>query len=214
MSELEDAGRHAALASPVRQRVLDVLGGAADALTAQQLAGVLGLHVSTLRFHLEQLEDAGLVVRETRHSPRRGRPSVVFRAPGLDAGRARDRMIEALADAAASPDRASAPLVAGRRWAEQLPMPAGTPGEAIASTFARLGFGPELAGDTVRLRSCPFRDAARRHPDVVCRVHLGLAQGLARRAAPGDDVQVGLQPFVEQELCLLTLRAPGPGHDD
>ena len=213
MSELEDAGRHAALASPVRQRVLDMLGGAADAQTAQQLAGVLGLHVSTVRFHLEQLEEAGLVVRETRHAPRRGRPSVVFRALGLDAGRARDRMIEALADALASPDRATGPLLAGHRWADQLPTPTGTPGEAIAATFARLGFGPELAGDTVRLRSCPFREAARRHPDVVCRVHLGLAQGLAHRAAPGDDVQVGLRPFVEQELCLLTLRAPEPGHD-
>lgn len=214
MSELEDAGRHAALASPVRQRVLDVLGEAADAQTAQQLAGVLELHVSTVRFHLEQLEEAGLVARETRHAARRGRPSVVFRALGLDAGRARDRMIEALADAVASPDRDSAPLAAGRRWAEQLPVRAGTPGEAITAAFARLGFAPELAGDTVRLHACPFRDAARRHPDVVCRVHLGLAQGLARRAAAGDDVRVGLQPFVEQELCLLTLRAPEPGHDD
>lgn len=210
MSELADAGRHAALASPVRQRVLEVLDDATAAPTAQQLATLLDLHVSTVRFHLDQLEAAGLVVRETRHAPRRGRPSVVFRAVGLDAGRARDRMIEALADAAASADRADGPLAAGRRWAEQLPEPTGTAAEAIAETFGRLGFDPEPAGDTLRLRSCPFRDAARQHPDVVCRVHLGLAQGLARRAARGEGVRVGLVPFVEQQLCLLTLRAPEP----
>jgi predicted ArsR family transcriptional regulator len=208
MSELEDAGRHAVLASPVRQRVLDVLDGAADAPTAQQLATALTLHVSTVRFHLEQLEQAGLVVREVRHAARRGRPGVHFRALGLDAGQAREAMIEALADAVAADDRVTGPIAAGRRWAEQLPVPAGTAGEAVASTFARLGFAPELSGDTIRLHACPFRAAARRYPDVVCRVHLGLAQGVAGRAASGADVVVGLQPFVEPELCLLTLRTP------
>jgi predicted ArsR family transcriptional regulator len=206
MSDLEDPGRHAALASPVRQRVLDVLSEAADAPTAQQLATALDLHVSTVRFHLEQLEQAGLVVREVRHAARRGRPGVHFRALGRDTGRARDRMIEALADAAAADDRAAAPIAAGNRWAEQLPAPTGTPAEAISDTFARLGFAPELDGGTVRLYACPFRDAARQHPEVVCRVHLGLAQGLAHRTPEGDDVRVGLQPFVGPELCVLSLR--------
>jgi predicted ArsR family transcriptional regulator len=206
MSDHEDQGRHAALASPVRQRVLDVLGAAGDAPTAQQLATALDLHVSTVRFHLEQLEQAGLVVREVRHAARRGRPGVHFRALGLDAGLARDRMIEALADAVAADDPDGAPIAAGHRWAEQLPASAGTPGEAVTDTFARLGFDPELAGDTVRLYACPFRDAARRHPEVVCRVHLGLAQGVAGRSPQGDGVQVGLQPFVGPELCVLTVR--------
>ncbi len=208
MSELEDAGRHAVLASPVRQRVLDVLNSAADAPTAQQLATALSLHVTTVRFHLDQLEQAGLVVREVRHAARRGRPGVHFQALGLDTGQAREAMIEALADAVAADDRVAGPVAAGRRWAEQLPMPAGTPGEAVTSTFARLGFAPERGEDTVRLHGCPFRAAARRHPDVVCRVHLGLAQGVAGRAAHGADVVVGLKPFVEPELCLLTLRTP------
>jgi predicted ArsR family transcriptional regulator len=212
VSELEDAGRHAALASPVRRRVLKVLGEAAAAPTAQQLASLLDLHVSTVRFHLDQLEEARLVVRETRHAARRGRPSVVFHAVGLDAGRALEPMIEALADAAAAPDRAEGPLAAGRRWAGQLPVPTGTALEAIADAFGRLGFDPEPAGDTLRLRACPFRDAARRHPDVVCRVHLGLAQGLAGRAPRRGDVRMELVPFVEQQLCLLTLRAPEPEH--
>ena len=206
MSELEDTGWHAVLASPVRRRVLDVLNDAADAPTAQQVASALSLHVTTVRFHLDQLEQAGLVVREVRHTARRGRPGVHFRAHGLDAGLAREAMIEALADAVAGDDRATGPIAAGQRWADQLPAPTGAPSEAVTSTFARLGFAPELAGDTVRLHACPFRAAARRHPDVVCRVHLGLARGVAGRAARGADIVVGLRPFVEPELCLLTLR--------
>lgn len=211
MDDVADAGRHAALASPVRQRVLDVLSAAADAPTAQQLAAALGLHVTTVRFHLEHLEQAGLVVREVRHAARRGRPGVHFRAVGLDAGQARDRMIEALAEALASggPGQRES-RAAGRRWAEQLPAPTGSPGEAIATTFARLGFDPEPAGDTIRLRACPFRDAARRHPEVVCQVHLGLAQGLAQRSPHGAGLRVGLAAFVEPELCLLTLEPSFP----
>lgn len=203
-------GRHAALASPVRRRVLDVLSAATDAPTAQQLATTLDLHVTTVRFHLEQLEQAGLVVRETRHAARRGRPGVHYRALGIDTDRARDRMIDALAEAlAAGGPGPAGSLAAGRRWAEQVAPPTGSVVEAITDTFARIGFDPEPAGDTIRLRGCPFRDAARHHPQVVCQVHLGLAQGLARRSHGGDDVRVGLRPFVEPELCLLTL-SPEP----
>ena len=206
MDDLVDTGRHAALASPVRQHVLDVLNEAADAPTVQQLAAALHLHVTTLRFHLDQLEQAGLVVRETRHANRRGRPGVHFRAVGLDADRARDRMIDALAEALADDvAHRSESVAAGRRWAERVSAPTGSPAEAITDSFARLGFDPEPADDTIRLRACPFREAARRHPEVVCQVHLGLAQGLARRATGGDTMRVGLRPFVEPELCLITL---------
>lgn len=211
MAELEEADRHVALASPVRRRVLDLLGETDDAPTAQQLAAALGLHVTTVRFHLDQLERAGVVAREVRHSARRGRPSVHFRAVGLDVDHARDRMIEALAGALASGgpvDEES--RAAGRRWADEVPTPAGPPEAAVARTFARLGFDPETAGDTVRLRACPFRAAARRHPEVVCQVHLGLAQGLARRASAGA-AEVGLRPFVEPELCLLVVGPTRPG---
>lgn len=199
-------GRHAALASPVRRRVLDVLAAATEAPTAQQLATALDLHVTTVRFHLEQLEQAGLVVRETRHARRRGRPGVHYRAVGLDADQARDRMIDALAEVVAGGGPGTdESLAAGRRWAEQVSAPTGSAAEAITDTFARIGFDPEPAGDTIRLRACPFREAARHHPQVVCQVHLGLAQGLARRSPGGDGARVGLRPFVEPELCLLTL---------
>ncbi len=207
--------------------MLDVLRAADDAPTAQQLATTLGLHVTTVRFHLEQLETAGLVGRHTRHGTGRGRPGVHFRvvgagladgdgdgdgAPseGVDLDGARDEMIGALADALAEPTdatRADAARAAGRRWAQRLPDPTG-PGEALATVaqvFTRLGFGPEQEGASLLLRACPFRAAARSHPQVVCQVHRGLAEGLTARLPGGSDTEVRLRPFVEPDLCELHL---------
>ncbi|MCL2465428.1 MAG: helix-turn-helix domain-containing protein [Micrococcales bacterium] len=186
-------------------RVLDALSQVSDPPNATELATALGLHITTVRFHLDQLERAGLVVREVRHAPRRGRPSIHFRAVGLEAGAARDRMIEALADAVAT---GTEPLVTGHRWAERLPAPTGTARDAITETFSRLGFEPEAAGDTVRLRACPFREAARRHSQVVCQVHFGLAQGVAQRAPASHGAILRLEPFAEPDVCLLTIAEP------
>ncbi|MCL1871511.1 MAG: helix-turn-helix domain-containing protein [Promicromonosporaceae bacterium] len=214
-----DPGVHAALASPVRLRVLDVLRAADDAPTAQTLAAELGLHVTTVRFHLDLLEEAGLVARETRRAARRGRPAVHYAlvddapTPGPGVDEAREEMIGALAEALASPDaaRPDAARAAGRRWAERLPAPVTDARSAVADVFARLGFGPEPDGEDLALHTCPFRSAAQAHPQVVCQVHLGLAEGLAARARDGGAVQVGLRPFVEPDLCVVRLHSAGAG---
>ncbi len=187
----------------MRQRVLDVLRAAGTPPTAQQLASALALHVTTVRFHLDQLEQAGLVARHTEHVARRGRPAVHYRAARLEAPQAVEQMVDALADAlaagAASRDDV---LASGRRWADRLATEAGWSGDSIAEVFARLGFEPEQGGATLRLHACPFRAAARHNPEVVCLVHLGLAQGLGARAG---GARIELRPFVEPELCLVTV---------
>ena len=70
-------------------------------------------------------------------------------------------------------------------------------------------FTDELVDDEIRLRACPFREAAARYPQVVCQVHGGLAQRLAEQAV-GGGVHVRLTPFVEPGLCVLTLTRPAP----
>jgi hypothetical protein len=42
---------------------------------------------------------------------------------------------------------------------------------------------------------------------VVCQVHLGLVQELAARASADDpdELRVGLIPFVEPEICHITM---------
>lgn len=72
-----------------------------------------------------------------------------------------------------------------------------------------LRFEPHPApenGDTktVRLTTCPFLDAARRHPDVVCQIHLGIVRG-AVQSLGGDPDAADLTAFAEPGACLLTL---------
>ncbi len=202
----DDPGVHAALASPARRRLMARLRADSDAPTAAELADHLAVHVTTVRFHLDQLERAGLVLATTDHTRRRGRPAVRYRAVEVDLATAREQMIDALARAAAGPGTTEENArSAGRRWAEGMRAQPGDARTALTDVAGRLGFAPESDGDVVRLRGCPFRSAARRTPQVICQVHLGLVQAIAARADDGDHVRVGLIPFAEPETCHLTL---------
>lgn len=212
-STVRNENYHAALASHTRRRVLDALAGSSDPLDAQAIASVLELHVSTVRFHLDQLEEARLVRRESGGDRRRGRPRVLYTAV-LEAERdegSREQLIEVLAGALAHSDvdqgRSSA-ISAGRAWARGLVAERSDSVDrrsGLLEVLDRLGFDPAPDGDVVQLRGCPFRDAARRHPQVVCSVHLGLVQQLldGDGDAPPD---VRLLPFVQPNLCVITLQ--------
>lgn len=79
--------------------------------------------------------------------------------------------------------------------------------DALTAHLDRLGFDPDLEDEPLRfhLWRCPFLDLARERPDVVCSVHLGLAQGVLD--AVGGPVEAAeLHPFVEPHHCVLTLR--------
>ena len=204
----DEPGVHVALASPVRRSLMARLRAASDAPTAAELADHLAVHVTTVRFHLDQLERAGLVLSATDHTRRRGRPAVRYRAVDVDLAAAREQMIDALAQTAANTGAVEENArSAGRRWADGVASRPGDARSALTDVLGRLGFNPEPGGDVVRLRECPFRSAARRAPQVVCQVHLGLVQAIAARADDGDRLHVGLVPFAEPEICHLTLTA-------
>lgn len=192
-----------------RRAVLDaLLDGPAD---AQAIADRLALHVTTARFHLDRLVAAGLARRHTASDGRRGRPRVRYTATGsARVGDARDQLIRTLAAALArEPDGGARSVAAGRRWADALepaPRTAAVPG--LVAALDRLGFDPELepgAPTRVLLRACPFRDAAREHPDVVCSVHRGLVDRLLQGR---DGGAARLLPFVEPDLCVVTVGEP------
>lgn len=189
-----------------RDRVLTQVRDATEPISAAEIAAALDLHVTTARFHLDHLEQAGSIARHTRRSGGRGRPTVGYRARGGDPEGAREDMITALAAALVDPEAARA---AGRAWAARLPPPVGNAERAVLAEFDRIGFDPEPTSDgELLLRACPFRSAARAQSPVVCGTHLGLAQGIAERAEPGA-VGVELRPFVQPDLCILALRPIG-----
>jgi len=219
--ESSDVGVYAALASATRRAVLDALRRSATPLDAQTIAAGLELHVTTVRFHLEQLEAVRLVHRSHGADGRRGRPRIRYvataapAAPAAPAEDGREQLIDALAGALADGDDGgrSRSVAAGRTWADAIVADAagddGIDHDEVA-TLVRvldgLGFDPARGdSDEIRLRACPFRDAARNHPQVVCSVHLGLVERVL--AQGGRDRRPELLPFVEPEVCLITMRA-------
>lgn len=183
-------------------KVEAVLRAATAPLTVAEVAAALGVHATTARFHLERLEARGAVVSEAAGPAGRGRPARRYRL--LDVVDARTRMIEALAEAMDGPGTSRARAeAAGERWGSDLPLPTGLPMTAVTTTFAELGFAPAPSDDGLRLRACPFLDAARRNPEVVCGVHLGVARAVTQLAGGTGDVT--LEPFTPGG-CRLSIQ--------
>lgn len=213
-----------------RHEVLTLLRRAGGRLGAAEVAEQLGLHLTTARFHLEALVEAGRVERasEVRTSP--GRPKIVYttrvgaeRDDGVRSYRLLAEMLVSFV-AGASPDPLPAAVRAGREWGGHLverPPPfrrVDTAGAArhLVGLLDAIGFDPELAEEAgghvqVRLRRCPFREVAERHPEVVCGLHLGLMRGALEQVRAPVTAE-SLAAFVEPDLCLARLRAvPRPG---
>lgn len=214
--------RHRALADPSRARILAELADD-GALDARELADRVGLHVNTVRVHLNALAEAGLVDSEAVPSPGRGRPRLVYRATGAAAeeGGRRYRLLAEILTAlvARSGSEATAQLEEiGEAWGHYLvdsspPFAEVSDAEAVERLVGLLtetGFQPELEagrrGRRILMRPCPFLELARRHQEVVCSIHLGLIRGaLAEFGATTSATK--LEPFVRPDLCVAHLAA-------
>ena len=216
-----------------RAQLLTVLRRRGPSTTAE-LAAETGLHPNTTREHLRVLVDSGHVEARTGAPAGRGRPSTRYRALRADpeaslverqAGVlvAQAALARALLDGygVPDPDAAESARRHGLRASADLPEPPGDEGaagadaqlRALAEHLDRMGFEPDLdrvAGTgEVRLRACPFLDLARDRPDVVCRVHLGLAQGVLARTG-GPVAADAVRPFAAPGLCVLRLTGLAP----
>jgi predicted ArsR family transcriptional regulator len=214
---------HGALAVASRLRLLDALRASDGPLDVRELTAACGLHVTTVRFHLGVLTDAGLVRSQTGRSGTRGRPRRLYSpasravAPGGHTGY---ELLSALLAAHWAGDRdvrAQRAEQAGWAWSgqrEPAPGPAAVSvtlaeaGVHVNAVFAELGFDPELTHDgenlQIRLHACPFRTIAATHPEVVCSIHLGmLRRALADVDAP--PAVASLRPFVQPHLCLAQI---------
>jgi len=183
------------LAQPTRARLFELLQELKRQASTEELAQQLGLHVNGVRRQLEQLRQAGLVERtKTRHGrgrPRDGWSVAVDAKPGGERPRAYSDLGRWLS-AAIPPGRARLREVEqkGREIGRELaPGGAGQSAQAFEQVLAALGFGPDLEVDSTgsarcRLCNCPYRDAARENPEVVCTLHRGITAGLLDELAP------------------------------
>ncbi|WP_191681961.1 MarR family transcriptional regulator [Janibacter melonis] len=200
-----------------QRRTLLALQEAGGSRSVVEVAAASGVHPNTVRAHLEALVASGHVERARHHAGGRGRPSAVYAAEPSDHSVREYRalataFVEQLASGPATGEalRGISHAV-GRAWSERRdvePVEGGDARPSVVGALRGLGFAPDDTDpDHVRLRTCPLLDVAQVHPDVVCQVHLGLVDGLLRRA--GDDAtQAGLAPFAEPGACVLHLERP------
>lgn len=226
-SEVPDTTRHRALSAASRVRILDLIRRAEDGLTAPQVVEVTGLHSSTVRAHLEQLTESGLLARDRRSDGTPGRPAWRYHTSSAEpAPRHRaDAPLRGLAGALVAhlardaEDPHAAGVRAGRDWGRSLAAPhtaarsrkQPTPADGVVRVLDQLGFSPRVDpqpsrhGVHIALRSCPFLDLALAHPDVVCGLHEGLIGGVLG-AFGGSAADAGLEPFALPGACLVRVR--------
>lgn len=205
--------------SATRERVLRELALRSDASTAE-LVQVLGMHENTVRAHLDALRGDGHVRRTRDEAVGRGRPAWRWAAVGARRLSAYAGLAVTLAEAVArtsdQPFRVARD--AGERWGRTLvddavtaPRGAERATALIVDVMREQGFAPEVddcetAAVRVRLHACPLISAAAENRTVVCAVHEGMIQGIARAA--GSDLVSSLTPFDDADTCLLRLRTP------
>jgi predicted ArsR family transcriptional regulator len=217
---------HRALAHASRVRVFELVRDAPDGTDVTDLAARTGLHPNTVRSHLAQLTGAGLVHGEPVRGGTRGRPPIRYRASTAAEDDGYQLLAAMLASALTTGDHdGPAPVAeaAGRRWGRRLAgdrrgasdgATGGTgPAAAVRGLFGELGFAPEPAGDQLVLHACPYRPLARRHPDVVCGLHLGLLRG-AVEAHGGVGDAAWLRPFVSPTRCTAGLSSTTDDTED
>lgn len=204
-----------ALGDSTRYAIFRHVAGAAEPVKVAELAKHFGLNHTAVRQHLAKLCDAGLVVEDQAPRSGAGRPALQY-APSPEAASAWDTlgaysqlavMLAQAVSSGRSPREVG--LDAGRRAARPPVQPA-DPVDELQAEMIRRGFSARRAGggSSVELvmQRCAFQVVALAAPEVVCQLHLGLAEGIVD--ALGGTVEVaGLAAEnPKQANCRLELR--------
>lgn len=209
------------LSQPTRARVFALLNELRRAAGTGELAERLGLHANGVRAHLERLQEAGLVERRQERLAR-GRPRDTWTIspqahPGGDPPTGYAELSRWLARALGTPDAGIDDVEAeGHRIGRELAGD-GADGPAreqrLFDTLSSLGFAPEQQPSdedevSYRLCNCPYRDAVRENPSVVCGLHRGLTSGLLDGLDPGASLEDFEPADPDVAGCLIRWRRP------
>ena len=207
-----------ALGDPTRSAIFWHVVEAGRAVRVAELVQHFGLNHQGVRQHLAKLADAGLLVEEIAEPAGSGRPPLQYRlAPQavttwvgpspyaelsvlllkmLDSGRsAREVGAEAGRSVELSQERHAEPL------------------DVLEAEMARRGFEPQRAqapsSVDIVLQRCAFEVAAAADREVVCELHLGLAEGMTEVLGGGLEVTDLVARDPAEAGCRLKLRNPG-----
>lgn len=206
-----DVSAVALLDEPVRRRLYDWVVAQGHPVGREEAARTLGIKRPLAAFHLDRLVEAGLLQagyeRLTgRTGPGAGRPARVYsRADREIAVSFPPRRYELAADVFAT---------ALQRMGDGTPPPelidaAHATGETVAagavtdmanplvSVLDQAGYEPEVVGEVIRLRNCPFDALVEEHRPLVCGTNLAFAQGILDGLPEGEGTDY--QPHLDSQ---------------
>lgn len=229
-----DIVRVAALAEPIRRELYRFVAAQPGPVSRDHAAQGVGVAHHVAKFHLDKLEQDGLLDVEFRRpagrtGPGAGRPAKLYRrsaqeiAVTLPVRRydlAGQVMAEAITAAAASGESVAeavrtAATAAGRhlgRSARSPDQPASSRAETIRAVQAMLaanGYEPRVHDACITLDNCPFHRLAQDYTELVCTMNLSFVQGLLDEV--GDDgLHARLDPAPDR--CCVTVAEVTAGH--
>jgi predicted ArsR family transcriptional regulator len=202
------------VADPVRLRLLEHLDRSGPAVLVE-LARAAGVHANTVRGHVAELEEAGVLVRDHVVTGARGRPAVRyrlgegFRLPSTDFRGLAELLAASLASLDPSPKQLQA---LGEEWGRWL---AGRPAtrdadELIPAAMATLGFDARVEAGSAQLSGCPCALLLPDRPELLCRLAAAVVDALAAVSQDRLQVQSSVHDPVARrcELRLAPRRAP------
>jgi predicted ArsR family transcriptional regulator len=220
----------AALGEPVRRELYRYVVAQPEPVSREHAASGVGVPHHVAKFHLDKLEEDGLLEAEYRRPPGRsgpgaGRPTKLYRRAARHIAvslpeRRYDLAGHVLAEAVSAAQRAGLPMdrviseaadAAGRALLGQQ----GRPGQqtdplsTAAEALAVTGYEPRLADGRITMTNCPFHDLAASHRALICALNLDLINGLLGALAP-TGLSATLDPSPGR-CCVVVTTVPTPG---
>jgi len=210
---------HDPLAQPTRARLFALLRDLRRPVSTEELAERLELHPNGIRLHLDRLREEGVVARQ-RDRQARGRPRDMWlispdAPPGSEPPTAYAQLGRWLTRAIAAGSTSRRKLEAtGREIGHELaPEPGSDPEASLHAALAALGFQPRRESHkprrlTYRLCNCPYREAARESPQVVCELHRGITRGLLDELGATSKLTAFVPHDPARAGCLIEVSGP------
>lgn len=219
----------AALGEPVRRALYRFVVKQCAPVSREQAANGVGVALHVAKFHLDRLEEEGLLEVEFRRPPGRsgpgaGRPTKLYRRSSRElavslperrydlAGRimAAAIAIQAAADTSVHEALHDAATAFGRTLGEEARRRGGPRPDRDALLAAgrevvdEYGYESREDGGAITLANCPFHALAQDYTALVCGMNLDLLRGML--AFLGSDIEARLDPAPGR--CCVRLSRP------
>jgi predicted ArsR family transcriptional regulator len=224
-----------ALGDPTRYGIYrSIVDAAGEPLTVSQIAEEFSLHPNVARMHLQKLVDVGLVVSDTRRSKGGGRPARIYMLSTRVANlQFPPRDYQTLANVALSvvgrltDDDPTLLEQAGRELGREegrqaLKREGLDPAyhdldallDSLGRTAADLGMYPRMerhddGSVELEVRNCVFREISAVRPDLVCRLHTAMMEGLAQAFMTSSTLEGIPSISMGGQSCRFTVRPAG-----